>query len=109
MATAAELIELRDYINEPDNTNGWTEEKLTDYLTRYSNTLRAASEAWAVKASQFAEVVDVSESGSSRSLGALFDRAQKMSEYYARRADEVEAEVPAVTGPVIQRIRRGFS
>lgn len=108
MATGEELLTLRDYINEPDDSNGWTEGKLTMYLTKYGSLYRSAAAAWSVKASAYAELVNVSESGSSRSLGDLFERAQKMAAHYAGRADEEETPVIS-SGPVIQRIRRGFS
>lgn len=109
MATAQELLTLRDYLSEPDDTNGWNEEKLAAYLTQYGSLYRAASAAWGVKASKFAELVNVSESGSSRSLGDLFARAQQMSAYYRGLAEKEEEPVVPTNGPVIQRIRRGFS
>lgn len=108
MATAQELATLRDYINEPDDENGWTEEKLEAYLTTYGSLYRAAGAAWSVKASGYAELVNVSESGSSRSLGDLFDRARNMSLYYVGLADNEDNPIVS-TGPVINRIRRGFS
>lgn len=108
MATGEELLTFRDYINESDDTNGWTEGKLTSYLTKYSTLYRAAAAVWSVKASGYAELVNVSESGSSRSLGDLFERAQRMASYYKGLADN--EEIPVVpSGPVIQRIRRGFT
>lgn len=109
MATAQELLTLRDYISEPNDDNGWTEEKLAGYLTQYESLYRAASAAWGVKASGYAELVNVSESGSSRSLGDLFARAQAMSKHYRGLAEEEEGPAVPTTGPVIQRIRRGFS
>lgn len=104
MATALELASLRDYINEPDDTNGWDEEKLADYLTRYSTGYGAAAAIWGVKASQYVELVNVSESGSSRSFGDMFARAKEMATYY--RGLDSEAGASLSGGPVIARIRR---
>lgn len=87
MATVAELARLRDMINEIDNTNGWTDERLETYLTQTStgdviNLRAAASAIWEAKAAEAADLVDVTESSSSRRLSQFFEHAQKMAAQY---------------------------
>ena len=88
MATVAEFARLRDMINEPDIADGWTDEKLESYIAATANAdgtpnLRAAaSDIWAAKAASLAELVDVTESSSSRRNSQVFDHAQKMAAAY---------------------------
>lgn len=90
MATVAELARLRDMIDEPDATDGWSDEKLENYVAATANTdgtpnLRAAAaEVWGVKAASLAQLVDVTESSSSRRNSQVFDHAQKMAAAYGQ-------------------------
>lgn len=79
---------LRQLVSEPDDTGGWTDERM-DALG--AGALRAdgtydvrlyAALIWDAKAADVAEMVNVSESGSSRSLSQVFDHAIKMAERY---------------------------
>lgn len=105
MATAQELLLLRDYVSEPDDVNGWTDERLERYADAASNLHKAAADVWGVKAGTYAGLVNVSESGSSRSLSGLLDQAQKMEKYHRGLGDEEDGEL-LNSGPVIRTIRR---
>ena len=103
MATAAELARLRRIIDEPDNSNGWTDEKLEEIFAQTANkdgslNFRAAArEVWEGKAASLAALVDVSESSSSRRNSQYFDHAQKMVAAYSDATDP--AVVAAQTRP----------
>ena len=107
MASPEDIAKLRLLIGEPDDSNGWTDEKLADIIDASSSLNDAASKVWVSKAGTYSSLVDVSESGSSRKLSDMHRNALTMAEYFK---DAEEASVPAPTSyPVIQRIRRGFS
>lgn len=108
MATASELAELRDYINEADDTGGWDDAKLIVYTAQYGSVYATAAAIWGIKASRYAELVNTSESGSSRNLGDLFDRALKLQERYQALADAENEDPPIGDSPVVSKIRRGF-
>lgn len=105
MASPEDIATLRGLVGEPDDSNGWTDEKLGDIIDGETSLNLAASKVWVLKAGQFAHLVDVSESGSSRKLSDLRKNAMEMGSYYAG----LGAPVPVADVPVIQRIRRGFS
>lgn len=105
MATPEERTRLREYINEPDDTGGWTDARLDGYIDEATNLYHAAGNIWGVKAATYAAMVDVSESGSSRSLSGLFKNAQAMQKHYKEQGtDEDNAGLDV---PVIARIVRG--
>jgi hypothetical protein len=106
VATPEDILRLRDYIAEPDDTNGWTDARLAAYVDANTNLFNAAAEIWGVKAGTYAGLVNVSESGSSRSLGDLLSQAQKMGKYYSDLGKAADNEVLIPSGPVIRRITR---
>lgn len=104
MATAEQVATLREMVGEPDDTNGWTDEKLGNLIDELVTLDAAASQIWFRKASGYAALVDVSESGSSRKLSDLHKNALAMGAFY--KGNTVPTPAPDV--PVINRIRRGF-
>ncbi len=108
MATIEEIEELRDLINEPDDTNGWTDEKLATLLDATLTMNEAASRAWSMKATTVAALVDVSESGSSRKLSDVHKNYLAMAKHFGDLDGGTEPETVS-PGPVVHRIRRGFS
>lgn len=104
MATEDEITALRRMVAEADDSNGWTDEQLAAIIDAEDTLNAAAAVVWSSKAGQVANLVDVSESGSSRKLSDLRKSALEMSAYYTGLdATEVVAQTP---GPVITRIRR---
>lgn len=91
---AEQLAFMRQLISEPNDDNGWTDERIQSLgpaAVRADGTydLRAyASAVWEAKAAEAVEMVDVSESGSSRSMGQIHGHALKMAERYRAPADE---------------------
>lgn len=107
MATVEDIELLREYVGELTDTNGWTDERLDKFADRADTLLFAAADVWAVKAGEYAGLVNVSESGSSRSLSDLLKQAKEMEAYYrARAVADGAVAVPANDGPVIRRISR---
>lgn len=106
MATPDDVLLVRDYTNEPDDTNGWPDARIEEYIDRTTTLNEAASIVWRVKAAQYATLVDVSESGSTRKLSDLRKNAMDMSAHYAALHATEIAPVALDTGPVIRRIRR---
>jgi len=111
MATPAELAQLRDMVNELDDTGGWTDEKLDELLTRTANTdgslnfRRAAAEVWEAKAGALATLNDVTESGSSRRLSQTFDHFMKMAAIFGSGTED-PVLVDLASRPVSQKIVR---
>lgn len=106
MATAAEVSALRLLIAEPDDSNGWTDEKLSGLLDAGESANTVASGIWTSKAATYASLVDVSESGSSRKLSDMHRQALSMSDHFGG------LDGGSATGDgdmVIHRLRRGFS
>lgn len=88
MATAAEIDRTRDYIAEPNDQNGWTDARIGQYIDEAASLYAAAAEIWSVKAAAYAALVDVAESGSSRSMGSLQAQALIMEKKYREKASE---------------------
>lgn len=91
---ASQLAFLRQLVGEPDDQNGWTDDRIQKLGSgalksdgTYDMRLYAAL-VWEAKAADAVELVDVSESGSSRSMGQIHGHAVKMAERYRAPADE---------------------
>lgn len=106
MATPEDIALVREYINEPDDTNGWGDQRVTTFVDGTANLAYAAADIWAVKAGTAAGLVNVSESGSSRSLGDLLKQAKEMEAMYRTRGDRMATPAVVDRGPVIGRITR---
>ena len=104
MATAEQIAEVREYIDEPDDTDGWTSARIGVYIDREDGDLYLGSSAiWSAKAASYARLVNVSESGSSRSLGTLMDNALKMAALYKGKSPTA---APAAGVIVLQHLVR---
>jgi N-acetylmuramoyl-L-alanine amidase len=102
MATAEEIAAFRLLIAEPDETT-YTDLFLSGALDSASSPNAAASSIWTQKAAAAATLVNVSESGSSRSLGDLQRNALAMAKQFA---DAVEGDQSTSLGIRINRITR---
>ena len=102
MATTAEVAALRALINEPTDET-YSDEQLSLLIDTAGSVNAAGSEVWLSKAAQYATLVNVSESGSSRNLGDLHKNALAMAKQLGAEADE---DTSAATGIRIRRITR---
>lgn len=110
MATAGQISLWRQYANEPDDTNGWTDQKISDYIDSFAidgvaDVDWAAHEYWTQKASATASLVDVSENGSSRKMSDAHKNAVTMASYFRTRSPR-SASLPTVLRPRTRAIVR---
>lgn len=97
MATSEQIALLRQLISEADESNGWTDVALGALIDRYtadgiSDLDWAASEVWTQKASAVAELVDMSENGSTRKMSDVHKNFLGMASFYRRRSPGASAE-----------------
>lgn len=85
MATAEEIAALRLLIAEPTQ-DSFTDAQLNDFLDTYGNQYTAAYEVWTLKSASVAALVDISEGGSSRKMGDLYEQYLSMAEQMRIRA-----------------------
>jgi hypothetical protein len=107
MATATEIASLRLQIAEPDETR-YTDATLNSRLDAAAAPAetRIAWEIWTEKAAYYTSLVDIAEGGSSRSNGALQDKALKMVAMFKQRLDDSATEPTVITGTRLHRLRR---
>lgn len=106
MAAPEDVALVREYIAELDDTNGWTDARVATFVDQTDNLYLAAAEIWGVKAGTYAGLVNVTESGSSRSLGDLLKQAKEMEAYYRQRGEAAGGVAATTDGPVIRQISR---
>lgn len=77
-----DIRRLRRFIAEPSREE-YSDSLLHAILLQNNADLNAAAaQVWREKAAEYAHLVDVSESGSSRKMSQLYDRAVKQAELY---------------------------
>lgn len=99
--TADEVTRLRNMIDEPDDTNGWSEVALN--LLAEANTSsdgsydlrKIAGSVWESKAAKLVDAVNISESGSSRSQSQMFDHAIAMAKQFGGSTGETGTSSPS--------------
>lgn len=99
--TAEELLFIRGLIAEPTDADGWTDQRIQDLAAAglqpdgTYDTRAVAGAVWESKAAEYVGLVNVSESGSSRSMGEKFDHAVTMAKRFAADSP-LPAETPAL-------------
>jgi hypothetical protein len=107
MADQSSIEITREFIGELDDSRGWSDARIGMFLDRADGSVnRAAASIWTAKASHWAHLVDTTESGSTRRLGALIDNARKMADSFTKTAVDEEAG-GSVGGPFTVAITRG--
>lgn len=89
MATVEQVLQLRLMIAEPDDGT-YNDDMLTiliDAATSVAPLAEAAAQVWTQKAASYADLVDISEGGSSRKNGDLHKRALTMADLYSSQVD----------------------
>lgn len=97
---------VREMLGETDATSAWEPHDIDLLLAGQTSLEGAAAAGWQKKAARYAELTDVSESGSSRKNSQLHPMALKMWEQYAELADEGDTAAPAGTGTRVRAIVR---
>lgn len=85
MATAGEIAALRLLIAETDDVEPFTDVFLSSAFDTAGDLDSAAATLWRYKAAASADLVNVAESGSSRSLGDLHKNALAMAKDFDTR------------------------
>jgi hypothetical protein len=86
MATATEIATVRVNVNEPTEDH-YSDEQIDSIIEEYGGNLDAASAAiWRMKAGRYADLADVQEGSSRRSLGDLHEQALNMARTFADTA-----------------------
>ena len=101
MATVDQVAALRLLISEPDDAEPYTDAALSARLDADQDADKTAYNIWTEKAAAWAGLADISEGGSSRKQGDLYEQALKMAEYFKGRI----TDGAPVTGGVT-RVRR---
>lgn len=106
MATEDELNRLRRMTGETENIKGYTDTQIDVMLSQAGGDLNAvAAIIWGEKASDYADLVNISEAGSSRSNSDLFKHAREQADYFKGLADST-AGVGIPTSSTTRRIER---
>lgn len=63
---------------------GWDDSKISTLLDDGERPAEIARRYWQFRAANAANLVDVTESGSSRKMSQVADNAQELAEYYAK-------------------------
>lgn len=104
MADATTIADLRRLINEPTDTEPWTDTYLSGRIDAWlltGGTVQGlAATIWREKASEYSELIDIQEGSSNRKLSQLMTQALKMAEGL-----DGGAAVIATSGPRRSRTR----
>lgn len=88
----ADLLESRQRAGEIGDTT-YTDSDIAVLLaTRSGDTAAVASDIWALKASDAANLVDMTEGGGSRKFSTLYKQCLEMSKFWAERSPVLLAE-----------------
>ena len=96
MASAEDIARLRAMIAQPDDVEPWTDAALSALIDASADLNAAAYSAWTDKAASYSDMVDTTESGSSRRLSQLQEQALKMANFYGGQS--AIPEVSDLTG-----------
>jgi len=92
MADAQQVSDLRELLGESIPSDGsaadtlFTDDQVTRWLTQSATLNQAALKGWQIKMAHFADLVDVVDGASARSMSDLLDHAEKMVKLYTRLA-----------------------
>jgi hypothetical protein len=108
MPYPAEVYEqLRRATGENDEESTYSDSDLDFYLDASGGEVNpAASDIWREKASNYAELTDIQEAGSSRKNSVLYDHAVQQMELYGGSATGGDGGVPGVDWSTTRSIVR---
>lgn len=106
MAEKAAIDALRLLIAEPDDKAPYTDLALSIRLDVAASPVGLAADIWREKAANYAALVNVSESGSSRALSDLHKNALEMAKHFGSVDPANPGTGSAVRGVVMRRLTR---
>ena len=105
MAEIGQIVQVQKLLGPDAEPGGWTEIDINAALDAGRSANYIAARWWAQRAADTANLIDISESGTSRQLSAIHRNAKEMAAIYRTLVAEEEVtsdpEVPAST------VRRG--
>lgn len=104
MATAEEILEVRQNTDEPTQDN--YSDIVIGTLIDANGIDRASEKVWLRKAASWVDEIDVSENGSSHSFGSLSSKAITIAKEFATRADKTAIVAPTAGVTTIGKIVR---
>lgn len=104
MATNAEIAELRLLVAEPTSAT-YSDATLAGIIDTTSSMDEAARDVWVQKAASYTALANISEGGSSRSMGDLHAKALQMVELFQGKMDR--ATQLDRSGVIISSLSRG--
>lgn len=101
-----DLLRLRRMTGE-DDVSKYTNADMQNFIDDAGGNLnKAAAVIWGEKASSYADLVNITEAGSSRSNSDLFDHADKLRRMYQGLVDDEETPVAGVGSSTTRAIVR---
>lgn len=101
MADATQIADLRRLTGETGSTT-YSDEELSARIDAANGDLRTvAADIWEEKAATYAEMVDISEAGSSRKNGELYKNAIAMHAFFTDE-ETVSAAGATTTRPIVR-------
>lgn len=98
MASEADIIIVRDNLGPDSLAEDWSDFKIGLLLDSGMSTTAVIRQYWNFRAASTAAFVNISESGSSRSLSDVHKQALDMLKYWdARLAEENAPETPVTS------------
>lgn len=104
MADAQQILALRQLVDDVDAPQMFTDEYLSAVIDAAASMDEAAVVVWEAKAARLSTMVNVSESGSSRSNSQLYTNALSQLKYF--RDKTTQGEVESATRSRMRAIRR---
>lgn len=106
MASAEDIAQVRRDTNELEDAEPYTDAVVGALIDEAGSTDAASARIWDEKSSMYAEMVDISEAGSSRKNGVLYKNAKEQAAKFAARADGTETTLPVGTYTTTRKIVR---
>jgi hypothetical protein len=106
MATPEEIQAVLDDLPENASEYGWDEQRIGDELDDGVTGDALFLKFWRKVSTATADLVDMSESGSSRSLSQVHKQAKDMAKMFQDRIDHEEQPTPVTSGIRSRAIRR---
>lgn len=101
MASQEQIAELRVKVSEPDDVEPYTDAVLGAKIDEAGgDTDEVAADIWEQKASRYAEMVDISEAGSSRKNSQLMTNATNLSKFYRQKVIVESGASESSTTPI---------
>ncbi len=107
MATAEEIAAFRLMIDQADDEQPYSDLQLSNRIDAAASREALAAEIWREKAASYASLVNVTESGSSRSMSDLHKNAIAMAKSFGDADTSAPGSGVAVRGVRMRKLTRG--